>query len=208
MSTRDRIIETAISLFNDSGTKRVSTNHIAQGAGISPGNLYYHFRNKEDIIRAILELMYVEGKEEYIRIQERRGPATLEGMEESFALIQRINLRFRFLKRELTALVMDDVVMREQFKKVNQSHLEMIRRSVDISIEQGYIRPLDTRARDLFAEQIWIVILFWLNYLELGGEEVNADTLKRGVDLLRNIISGYLIAGEPAFKDLMSEGGS
>jgi AcrR family transcriptional regulator len=205
MSTRDRIIETAISLFNESGTKRVSTNHIAQGAGISPGNLYYHFRNKEDIIREILDRMYLEGKEEYIRIQEQRGPATLEGMEESFAMIQRFNLRFRFLKRELTALVMDDVVMSEQFKKVNKSHLEMIRRSVDISIEQGYIRPLDVGTRDLFAEQIWIVILFWLNYLELSGEEVNADTLKRGVDLLRNIISGYLTVEKPAIKDLASE---
>jgi len=205
MSTRDNIIETAISLFNESGTKKVSTNHIAQGAGISPGNLYYHFRNKEDIIRAILERMYLEGKEEYSRIREQRGPATLEGMEESFAMIQRFNLRFRFLKRELTALVMDDNELRELFKKVNQSHLEMIRLSVDISIEQGYIRPLDARTRDLFTEQIWLVILFWLNYLELGGEEVNADTLKRGVDLLRNIISGYLIVEESAIKDRASE---
>ena len=208
MTTRDRIIETAISLFNDSGTKRISTNHIAQAAGISPGNLYYHFRNKEDIIRAILQRMYIEGKEEYSRIRELRGPATLEGMEESFAMIQRFNMRFRFLKRELTALVMDDTELRELFKKVNKSHLDMIRQSVDISIEQGYIRSLDTRTRDLFAEQIWIVVLFWLNYLELGGEEVNADTLKRGVDLLRNIVGSYLIVEEPAVKDRVSEAGT
>jgi AcrR family transcriptional regulator len=192
MSTRDRIIETAISLFNDGGSKRVSTNHIAQAAGISPGNLYYHFRNKEDIIGAILERMYVEGKEEYGLIQEKRGPATLEGMEETFAMIQRFNWRFRFLKRELTALVMDDPKLGELFREVNRSHLEMIRRSVDISIEQGYISPMDSADRDLFVEQIWLVILFWLNYLELGGEEVNGDTLKRGVDILRHIISGYL----------------
>ena len=40
MATKDRIIETAIGLFNIHGTKAISTNHIAKAMGISPGNLY------------------------------------------------------------------------------------------------------------------------------------------------------------------------
>jgi len=57
MHTRERIIEMAIRLFNEQGTGAVSTNHIAGALEMSPGNLYYHFRNKEEIIRAILERM-------------------------------------------------------------------------------------------------------------------------------------------------------
>ncbi|MCF2152020.1 TetR/AcrR family transcriptional regulator [Desmonostoc muscorum LEGE 12446] len=58
MNTRDtksRIIETAIELFNQHGTQTISTNHIADSMGISPENLYYHFKNKQEIIRIILE---------------------------------------------------------------------------------------------------------------------------------------------------------
>ena len=53
--TRKRILETALRLFNEFGTAAVSTNRIAAEAGISPGNLYYHYRNKEEIIRGLVE---------------------------------------------------------------------------------------------------------------------------------------------------------
>ena len=58
MSNRQRIIDAALMLFNDQGTGAVSTNHIADAAGISPGNLYYHFRNKEEIIRVLFERLF------------------------------------------------------------------------------------------------------------------------------------------------------
>ena len=56
MNTKDKIIQTSISLFNEHGERAISTNHIASSLGMSPGNLYYHFKNKEDIIRHIFAL--------------------------------------------------------------------------------------------------------------------------------------------------------
>lgn len=53
-STKDRIASAAVELFNASGVGPVTTNHIAAHLGISPGNLYYHFANKEEILVAIM----------------------------------------------------------------------------------------------------------------------------------------------------------
>jgi len=58
LKTKELILDTGIRLFNEKGTAAVSTNQIAEACGISPGNLYYHYTSKEDIIRAIFERMF------------------------------------------------------------------------------------------------------------------------------------------------------
>jgi len=51
--TKSRILDTALALFNERGTANVTTNHISEALNMSPGNLYYHFRNKAAIVREI-----------------------------------------------------------------------------------------------------------------------------------------------------------
>jgi AcrR family transcriptional regulator len=192
MKTRDKIIETAIRLFNEQGTKGVTTNHIAAAVGISPGNLYYHFRNKEDIIRAIFEQMDAYGLEQYQLILDRVPPGSLEAMEQTFVMIQAYNWRYRFFKRELTALIMNDPLLKDRFLRTHHTMLGVIRQANDFTVATGTLKPLAEKEMALFTEEIWLVTLFWLNYLEVGGEEVNDETLRRGIDLLRNVIRPHL----------------
>ncbi len=49
-STRDRILEVCLELFNRDGAAAVSTHRIATEADISPGNLHYHFKTKQQMV--------------------------------------------------------------------------------------------------------------------------------------------------------------
>ncbi|EKD38117.1 MAG: TetR family transcriptional regulator [uncultured bacterium] len=192
MKTRDKIIDTAIQLFNEQGTKAISTNHIAAATSISPGNLYYHFRNKEDIIRAIFEQMDAYGVEQYQIILDKYPQGTTEALEATFVMIQEFNWRYRFFKRELTALIMNDPLLKERFQTTNSQMRDMIRYTLDGGIANGSFKSMNASTKEHFVDAIWLVALFWLNYLEVGGEDVNESTLRRGNDVLRTVLCQYL----------------
>lgn len=53
MSTAEAILDAALDLLERLGERRTTTNRIAAAAGISPGNLYYHYRHREAIVQAL-----------------------------------------------------------------------------------------------------------------------------------------------------------
>ena len=50
MTTKDRILESSLRLFNKEGADRVTVRSIASETGISHGNLTYHFPGKDEIL--------------------------------------------------------------------------------------------------------------------------------------------------------------
>ena len=66
IKTRERIVQNSLELFNQQGERSVSTNHIAAHMEISPGNLYYHFANKQEIIAELFS-QYEEQVESFLR---------------------------------------------------------------------------------------------------------------------------------------------
>ena len=191
MKTKDRIVETATRLFNESGTGSVTTNHIAAAAGISPGNLYYHFRNKEDIIRSIFDEMDTYGREGFTSIALAPPSDPLRSMEKTFRFIQKFNRRYIFFKRELPSLVLGDPLLKERYKASHQATLGLVRASVDLSVQIGFLRSLDEEERQGLAEMSWLLALFWINYLEVSGEQIDDSSMERGIALSRMLIEAF-----------------
>lgn len=54
-TTRQTILVTAMRMFIDDGYDKTSLREIAEAVGVTKAALYYHFRTKEDIVRAAID---------------------------------------------------------------------------------------------------------------------------------------------------------
>src|SRR3954451_23208441 len=137
MGTKERIVEAAIRLFNERGTA-VSTNHIAEEAGISPGNLYYHFRNKEEIIRAIFGRMMAAWEATFELPPDRAPTLTdVRGMlEETYSVLW----EYRFFYREFVALLRRDPELGRSYREVRESGLANTEFLLGTFVTSGILR--------------------------------------------------------------------
>ncbi len=114
--TKQRIVDTAERLFNESGTGAVSTNHIAAAMGISPGNLYYHFGNKDEIVVAALERLASDLHAAWSTPAEGAvtGDRLEAGLERTLAALE----EHRFLAREIFSLPVRGGLVRERCREL------------------------------------------------------------------------------------------
>ena len=193
MNTRDRILDTALRLFNQSGTAAVSTNHIADALGISPGNLYYHFRNKEAIIRALFEQQYAHWDAIYSLPNDRMP--TLEDMWRMVNDTFPVSWDYRFIYRELIALLRRDAELNGRWVEVRARGFAGFRQLIEVFAAAGVLRPPDNPdVETRLAELIWMINEFWLASVEVSGQPVDAAQMAHGADLIRQVLEPFIVS--------------
>lgn len=191
METRERIVDTAIHLFNEGGTGPVTTNHIARALGISPGNLYYHFRNKEEIVRAIYARLRPVWEQAVTAPTDREPKLTdlLRIIDAHF----RIVWDYRFYYRELPALLRRDPELARQYHEVRRAGLANLEAILRHFTTAGVLAIADAEAAiPELARICWVLADFWLPFEELGEEVFGPADLQRGADLILRVLQPYL----------------
>ena len=191
MNTRARIIETALGLFNEQGTGAISTNHIAEATGISPGNLYYHFRNKEEVIRAILERKDARWESLYHLPVERAS--TLADVRrlvrENFSLVW----DYRFFFRELSALTQRDPLLKQRYQQMRRERLAAFEALFAHFVNAGVARPPASPVLvGNLAKLCWLISDYWLPFVEIDGEPVLPDAIEQGVALYMQVLDPFV----------------
>jgi AcrR family transcriptional regulator len=191
MPNRERVLDTALRLFNERGTAVVSTNHIAAAASISPGNLYYHFRNKEEIIRALFEQLF--DAHDHIFEVPNDGVPTFTDLRRIIRLNFDLLLQYRFAYRELAALLLRDELLRGRWLEVRRRGYAGFRELIAAFADAGVVAvPADAAAVERLADLCWLISEFWLPSLEVNGQLVDAAQLERGVTLTLHVLNPIL----------------
>jgi AcrR family transcriptional regulator len=191
MSNRERVLEAALTLFNEQGTGAVSTNHIAEAAGISPGNLYYHYRNKEEIIRALFERLFAAWDEAF-QLSTDQAPSMTD-FDAMIAANYELIWAYRFAYREQAALLRNDPELHERYLAVRQSGYEGFAALIEAFAAAGVLsQPTDSQELEIITELCWIVSEQWPVNLELSGRPFDKRGIMEGAALMRWILNPLL----------------
>ncbi len=160
-STPERILSTALRLFNQFGVDRVPVYKIAAEIGISPGNLTYHFPRKQDIIYQLIDNLEAEASQV---LKSKRNPGTVE-LAEYLIRLFRLMWRHHFFFESLTYLTATDEkisLSHERIRDVAQSG--SVQRIQD-AMAAGDIPPVEAPTTPkILAENMWAV---WVNRLSI-----------------------------------------
>ncbi|MBW4934672.1 TetR/AcrR family transcriptional regulator [Marinobacter sp. F4206] len=201
MKTRDKILLSSLELFNERGERNVTTNHIAAHLAISPGNLYYHFRNKSDIIYEIF-LEYEKLVDYYLDIPEDRA-MTLDDMTFYLESVFDGLWSYRFFHRDLEYLLDSDSRLRQDYREFTNRCLTAISRIFERLSEAGIVEEQPDDLRAAMSLNVWLVITNWMAFLKTAhAEETYAELtlteLKQGIYQVLTLEIPYLT---PAYRD-------
>ncbi|MCI2282553.1 TetR/AcrR family transcriptional regulator [Colwellia sp. MSW7] len=191
MKTRDKIIQASIALFNEQGERNVTTNHIAAHLGISPGNLYYHFRNKEDIILSIYE-EYARNllPDTFPKVSSDVKPldAIILYMDAVFQML----LKFRFFYSNLPVLLDKNPSLREKYVEVQHSIAERVSQLL-ISLRNANIINFQDEELPDMVSILRIINTFWVSFYQTQNidNEINDSVFYQGVLKILVILRPY-----------------
>ncbi len=159
--TRERILELSLRLFNEFGEPNVNTTVIAEEMNISPGNLYYHFRNKDDIINCIFQ-QFEREIDRLLTVPTDRT-ANVEDAWLFLHVLFELIWKYRFFYRDLNNLLINNRTLELRFKSLLAQKVRTARWLVDGLAALGSLRA--SRAEmEALATNMVVVATYWLSY--------------------------------------------
>jgi AcrR family transcriptional regulator len=192
--TAERILEVTLDLFNRFGEPNVSTTLISAELRISPGNLYYHYPAKDELINALFD-RFERSLNELLNAGD--GVRNVEDawffMHTLFELIW----QYRFLYRDLNDLLSKNRRLETHFQAILKNKTHSVKALLDGMSRSGAM-TIDSREVAPTATSMVVVLTYWLSFEYVRDPrhalepEHAQSALLRGAYHVLNLLTPYL----------------
>lgn len=173
-STKIRILDASLALFNDMGERNVTTNHIAAHLEMSPGNLYYHYKNKQQIIFALFE-RYEARVLDVLVIPNDRALEPADKLRYLQGIFSGL-WEYRFMHRDMEHLLLQNDVLHQRYRAFFQQCLLRVQDIFRGLNAAGIIAASEEDVVNL-ALNTWIVVTSWFSFLRCNLLATEQDSI-------------------------------
>lgn len=182
IDTKIKIKNSAIHLFNTQETLSVSTNHIAKEANISPGNLYYHYKNKEEIVTDL----YLDLSKRFEEINSFENillsSNPIKVLDNTFELMGDIFYEYRFLLRDSMVLIALYPSFKEHFVKNQEKRIKQIESLLQYLLKEKVVQYEENINLERRAKMHWFITAYWQSFASSTGE-VSKESIKEAKEV-------------------------
>jgi len=195
--TAERILEVTLELFNRFGEPNVSTTLISAELGISPGNLYYHYPAKDELINSLFD-RYEKSLNELLQAGD--GVRNVEDAWLFFHMLFELIWQYRFLYRDLNDLLSKNRRLEMHFQTVLANKGRAVQAVLD-GLGRSSAMQIDRRDVEPVATAMVVVLTYWLSYEYVRDPRNALEPASAGPALLRgafhvlSLLTPYLEPG-------------
>ena len=189
--TKQRILDTALRLFNEQGLAKVTLRTIAGEMKISQGNLNYHFKKREDIIRALYQEL-VEKMNKGFDLSQNQS-LNLKAMQEMSAIIYSNLYEYRFFMLDFTQVMRSDESIKKHYQDLLKLREDQFGVMCGALVENGLMRreELPNEYLNLF-RRMQLIGDFWLPYTEIRNNSITKEAEADYLEMLLQMVYPYL----------------
>jgi AcrR family transcriptional regulator len=190
MKTRERILHTSLALFNELGEPNVTTLLIADELDISPGNLYYHFKSKIEIIDELFS-WYEQDLLSILDVPEEAMDIEDEWL--FLHLIFETVAKYQFVYKDLVNLLREYDHLNPRFQRILKKKRLSCMQVLSNARELEHLRASDDELSAL-GENLIVTATFWLNYSIIANQEDTESALMKGVYQVMSLVAPFMEA--------------
>ena len=190
-NTKQKIVDTALELFNTHGLAKVTLRTIAKEIGISQGNLNYHFKKREDII----ETLYYKLVKNLDAIFELKKE-TDNIFEALFDVSEKVMHNFydyRFIFLDFVHIMRENKIIKGHYLQLVQHREIQVMQLFQLLIKEEFLRkPLLENEYENLYKRTQIMSDFWFSYVIISSKNISKSSIKEYSVLINQNIFPYL----------------
>ena len=188
-TTKDRILESSLILFNESGFNNVTTALIAKHTGILEGSLWYHFNSKKDILSVHIQLLM----KMFLSANQKSKSKNFDTIIFEFFQSYDIIWDFRYILRDnFQKSFVDDETVLSSVIDINKYLDQWAENRIKHSLESGLLE-INSKEIENLSEIILVIGRYWLDFSMKKYPDVNVNSLRvKGLHHIITILKPYL----------------
>lgn len=174
MSTRELILDVALVLLNERGESVVTSVDLAEEMNISPGNLYYHFKGKEQVVEELYAQFHARvlvALQEIVKQAKGEPKETLAAL----AVVSDILQQFKFISQDIRGLYERHRALRPSLQKLLMLLKQTLVALITLMMDKSKVTNSSNAAK-LLADNLMYTLLHFGGYKELLKESSNDDS--------------------------------